>query len=114
MSFPTSFRFENGEMQRELWAAVGGLGVRASQQPDGTLMFKAEDWGPINLEAHKLRDKRFGQWYFVNLSPEAMFTRMIQRLRAHSLPYEVEFRDSRLMLLLPQRDVRKHQEIMLE
>lgn len=114
MSFPTTFRFENDEMQRELWAAVEGLGVGASQQPDGSLMFKAEDWGSINLEAHKLRDKRFGQWYFMNLTPEAMFDRMIQRLRAHSLPYEMEFHDSRLVLLLPKRDERKHMEIMVE
>src|SRR6266446_355644 len=87
--FPTSFRFENSGLQRELWAAVERLNLGASQEPDGTLRFKAEDWGAINLEAHKLRDKRFGQWYFMNLSPEAMFTRMVQRLRADSLPYEV-------------------------
>ena len=99
-------------MQRELWAAVERLGLGASQEPDGTLLFNTEDWGAINLEAHRLRDKRFGQWYFMNLSPEAMLTRMIQCLRAHSLPYELEFHDSRLVLLLPQRDEHKHKEVI--
>jgi hypothetical protein len=112
--FPTSFRFENCEMQRELWAAVERLGVGASQEPDGTIRFKAENWGAINTEAHKLRDKRFGEWYFMNLSPEAMFARMIGCLRAHSLPYELEFHGSRLVLLVPKRDERKHLEVMLE
>jgi hypothetical protein len=101
-------------MQGELWTAVDRLGLGANQDPDGTLHFKADDWGAINSEAHKLRDKRFGQWYFMNLDPEAMFTRMIQRLRAHSLHYEVEFHDSRLVLLLPKRDERRHMEIMVE
>lgn len=111
---PTSFRFENREMQRELWTAVEQLGVGASQDADGTLRFQGTDWGAINTEAHKLRHKKFGEWYFMNLSPEIMFNRFIQRLRAHSLPYEVEFHESRMVLLLPQRDERKHREIMLE
>ena len=111
---PTSFRFENAEMQRELWVAVDRLGLGASQDSDGTLHFKADDWGAINSEAHKLRDKRFGQWYFMNVTPEAMFDRMIQRLRAHSLPYETEFHHSRLVLLLPKRDERRYMEIMVE
>jgi hypothetical protein len=101
-------------MQRDLCAAVVRLCVSASQEADGNLRFKAEDWGAINTEAHKLRDKKFGEWYFMNLGPEAFFTRMIERLRAHSLPYEKEFHDSRLVLLLPKRDERKHHEIMLE
>jgi hypothetical protein len=101
-------------MQQELWVAVERLGVGASQQPDGTLQFKAEDWGTINLEAHKLRDKKFGKWYFTNLSPEAAQVRFIQLLRAHSLAYEVEFHDSRLVLLLPQCNERRHQDIVLE
>lgn len=101
-------------MQRELWSEVDRLGLGATQDPDGTLRFKADDWGAINSEAHKLRDKRFGEWYFMNLTPEAFFTRMIERLRAHSMPYEMEFHDSRLVLLLPKRDERKHQEIMLD
>jgi hypothetical protein len=112
--FPMSFRLENFEMQRQLWTAVERLGVAVSQEPDGTLRFKAEDCGRINLEAHKLRDKRFGEWYFMNLSPEPAFKRMIQSLRSHSLPYEVEFHDSRVVLLLPKDDEPKHHEIMLE
>jgi hypothetical protein len=101
-------------MQQDLWTAVERLNLGASLEPDGTLRFKAEDWGAINTEAHKLRDKRFGVWYFMNLTPEAMFTRLIQRLQAHSLPYELEFHDSRLVLLLPKRDERRHMEIMVE
>jgi hypothetical protein len=76
--------------------------------------FKAEDWGAINTEAHKLRDKKFGTWYFMNLSPEAMFPRMIGQLRAHALPYELGFHGSRLVLLLPKKDERRHHEIMVE
>src|SRR5258706_9464162 len=99
--FPTSFRFENGEMQRELWAAVEPLGIGASRQPDGTIQFKAENWGAVNTEAHKLRDKRFGDWYFMmNVRPDPMFARMIERLRAHTLPYELELHGSRRVLLL--------------
>ena len=71
-------------MQRELWAAVEPLGLSLTREPDGTLRFKPEDWGAINTEAHKLREERFGDWYFMNLTPEAMFTRMIERLRAYS------------------------------
>ena len=104
-ALPTSFRFENSEMQRELWAAVERLGVGGSQEPDGTLRFKAEDWCAINTEVHRLRDNKFGLWYFMNLTPEAFVTRFIQRL---SLPYAVEFHDSRLVLLLPKRDERRH------
>jgi hypothetical protein len=101
-------------MQQELWEAVKRLGVSANQQPNGTLIFNGADWGRINLEAHRLRDERFGKWYFVNLSSEAFQTRAIQRLRAHSLPYEVEHHDLRVVLLLPKSDERKHQEVMLE
>jgi hypothetical protein len=114
MSFPRSFRFENAGMQEELWAAVQRLGVGAVKDAEGTLKFKVEDWGAINAEAHKLRDKRFGEWYFMNLKPEAMVTRMIQRLRAHAMAYELEFHDSRLVLLVPKMDERQHLEIMLE
>jgi hypothetical protein len=112
--FPTSFRFENCEMQRELSSAVKHLGVITTQDTDGTLRFQAEDWGAINTEAHKLREKKFGNWYFMNLSPETMLTRFIQRLRTHSLPYEVEYHDARLVILLPKSDERRHTEIMLE
>lgn len=101
-------------MQRELWSAVEHLGLRASQDPDGTLRFEAEDWGAINTEAHKLRDRKFGEWYFGNLSPETLVPQFIQRLRAHCLPYEVEFHGSRLVLLLPKRDERKHLEVLSE
>jgi hypothetical protein len=101
-------------MQRELWAAVEPLRLSVTREPDGTLRFRPEDWRAINTEAHKLRDERFGQWYFMNLTPEAMFTRMIQRLCAHSLPYIVEFHGARQVLLLPKRDERRHQDIMIE
>ncbi len=101
-------------MQRELSEAVQDLGVQTTEEPDGTLLFKPEDWGTINLQAHKLRDERFGSWYFMNLSPEAMLNRMIERLRAHSLPYELEHHASRMVLLLPKRDERRHQEILVE
>ena len=50
----------------------------------------------------------------MNLTPEAMFARMIGRLRAHSLSYELEFHGSRLVLLVPKRDERKHFEGMVE
>jgi hypothetical protein len=113
-NFPTSFRFVDSEMQRELWVAVEPLGLILTRDPDGTLHFKAEDWGAINTEAHKLRGKRFGEWYFMNLSPEAMFTRMIERLRAHSLPYVLEFHGPRQVLMLPKSDERRHDEIMVE
>jgi len=43
-----------------------------------------------------------------------MVNRFIQRLRVHSLPYELEFHDARMVFLLPSSDERKHQEIMLE
>jgi hypothetical protein len=64
------------------------------------------DWGAINTEAHKLRGKRFGEWYFMNFTPESMFTRMIERLRAHSLPGKLILRGPRFELLLPFRVVR--------
>jgi hypothetical protein len=99
-------------MQRELWAAVDRLGLGVTQDVDGTLRFKVEDWVAINSEAHKLRDKRFGKWYFSEVRPAAMVARMIEALRAHSLPYEVEFHDSVLLFLLPQRNEHKHREIM--
>jgi hypothetical protein len=114
MGPPTAFRFENSEMQRELWAAVERLDIGATQDVHGTLRFKADDWGAVNTEAHKLRDKRFGEWYFMNLTPESMLTRMIQGLRRHSLSFEVEFHDSHLVLLLPKCDERKHLDIMVE
>jgi hypothetical protein len=111
----TSIRFENREMQQELWTAVERLGLGVSQDPDGTLRFKAEDWGAVNTEAHKLRDKRFGKWYFMmNVTPEAFLIRLMARLRAHSLPHEVEHHDSRVLLLLPKGDERKHKEVMVE
>jgi hypothetical protein len=114
-NFPTSLRFESRDMQEQLWAAVEGLGLGVSQDSDGTVRFKAEAWGAVNTEAHKLRDKRFGEWYFMmNATPPTMLTQFVQRLRAHSLPYEVEFHDSPVVLLLPRRDERRHQEIMLE
>jgi hypothetical protein len=101
-------------MQQELWNAVESLRLGVSQGPDGTLLFKTEHWGLINSQAHKLRDKRFGTWYFKNIEPEAMFSPFIQRLRAQSLPYEVEFHGSRAVLLLPKHDERRHFEIMVE
>src|SRR5258706_2489730 len=106
-NFSTSFRFEDDEMQRELWAAVEPVGLSLAREPDGTLRFKADDWGAINTEAHKLRDKKFGEWYFMNLSPETMIPRFIQRLRAHALPYVLEFHGTREVLLLPKRDERR-------
>src|ERR1051326_8438621 len=113
-NFPTSILFENRELQQELWAAVAPLGLGVSQDPDGTLRFSAEHWGAINTEAHKLREKRFGEWYFMmNVTPQAMLTRFIERLRSLSLPYEVEFHDSRVLLVLPKRDERRHQEIVI-
>jgi hypothetical protein len=113
-NFPTSFRFVDDEMQRELWAAVQPLGLSLTIEPDGTMHFKPEDWGAINAEAHVLREKRFGDWYFMNLTPESIFTRMIERLRAHSLPYVLEFHGPRQVLLLPKSDERRHHDIMIE
>lgn len=100
-------------MQRELWTVVAHLGLSVTEYANGTLCFQAEDWGAINTEAHKLREKKFGEWYFMTLKPEAFLTRFIQHLRANSLPYEVEFHGSRLALLLPRCDERKHKEIHL-
>src|SRR5579862_3391107 len=98
-NFPTSFRFEDEEMQRELWAAVDPLGLGVIRDPDGTLRFKADDWGAVNTEAHKLRAEKFGDWYFMNLSPDTAFRRFIQRLRAHALPHVLEFHGPREVLL---------------
>jgi hypothetical protein len=113
-NFPTSFRFADDEMQRELWAAVQSLGLSFTRDADSTLHFKPDDWGAINTEAHKLREKTFGQWYFMNLTSESIFTRMIERLRAHSLPHVLEFHGARQVLLLPKSDERRHHEIMME
>jgi hypothetical protein len=88
--------------------------VSLTRDPDGTLHFKGEDWGAINTETHKLRRKKFGEWYFMNLSPETMFARFIQRLRAHSLPYVLEFHGPRQVVMLPKRDERRHQDVMIE
>jgi hypothetical protein len=42
----------------------------------------------------------------MNFTPESMFTRMIERLRAHSLPGKLILRGPRFELLLPFRVVR--------
>lgn len=111
-NYPTSFRFENPEMQRELVAAVKRLGIGVSQQPDGTIEFKSEDWPAINREGHKLRDKRFGRWYFGWMTPRPLFEDWMSRLQAKSLPFEVEHHGSRVVLLLPESQQRQHQSAM--
>jgi len=95
-------------------AAYPDIDLVCTKAPDGTLRFKADDWGAVNTEAHKLRHKKFGEWYFTNLSPESFFDRFIERLRAHALPYVLEFHGPREVLLLPKRDERRHKEVMIE
>lgn len=111
---PTSFRFENSDMQHELFSATERLGIGVEQLADGTLRFKADDWGAVNTEAHKLRRQRFGAWYFLTIQPASMAPKMIKRLRENSLPYEVEFHDGRLILLLPETDQQRHMEFQLQ
>lgn len=86
---PTSFHFENRELQRELCARIKVLDIEAAEQPDGTLTFTQEQWGNVNREAHKIRDQRFGLWHFLNFSPEEYLRRQIDLMRTHKIPHEL-------------------------
>jgi len=74
---PTSFRFENPDLQRDLCARVKALDIEATEQPDGTLTFKQDQWGNVNREAHRIRDRRFGRWTFLHFTPEDYLRRQI-------------------------------------
>ncbi len=110
---PTSFRFENQEMQRDLCTRVRALGIEATEQPDGTLTFRQDQWGKVNGEAHKLRDRRFGLWRFLDFSPEEYLRRQIDLMRTHRIPHELEHHGNRLVLLLPRNLSKEHKELLM-
>jgi hypothetical protein len=110
---PTSFRFENQEMQQQLCTRVRALGIEATEKPDGTLIFEQDQWGNVNREAHKIRDHRFGLWNFLNFTPEEYLRRQIDLMRTHKIPHELEYHGTRLVLLLP-RDLRdEHKNLLM-
>ena len=111
--FPTSFRFENQEMQCELCARVKALGIAATEQPDGTLTFMQDQWGNVNSEAHKIRDHRFGLWRFLNFSPEKYLRRQIDLMVTHRIPHELEYHGARLVLLLPRDLSDEHKKLLM-
>ena len=107
---PTSFRFDNQELQRELCARVKALDIGATEQPDGTLAFTQDQWGNVNREAHKIRDHRFGLWHF-EIGPERYLGRQIELMRTHEIPHELEYHGTRLVLLLPRNLSKEHKDL---
>lgn len=110
---PTSFRFVNQEMQRQLCARVKALGIEATEQADGTLTFTQDHWGNVNLEAHKVRDQRFGLWRFIHFSPEKYLRAQIELMRTHKVPHELEYHGTHLVLLLPRNLSHEHRELLM-
>jgi hypothetical protein len=112
-NFPTSFRFENQELQGDLCARVKALAIKANEQPDGTLTFAQAQWGNVNREAHKIRDQLFGRWSFLNFAPEEYLRKQIDLIRAHKVPHELEYHGARLVLLLPRNLSDEHKKLLM-
>lgn len=107
MTMP-SLRFENPELQSRFLHRLKRLPFEVQLDSEGSVVCGEKQWPDVNGVANTVRDECF-KWYFSWCDTPDAAKELEEHLRTNGLRYELERHEDRLVFLLPQSDMAKHQ-----